>query len=153
MLFQVCVMGHVRYRWCSQLRLKARGIPAGDFLLSVNVLLSGNNMSKVSLLMKFMNIGVPTFGLHHGIERLYTCPGVDHLWDQIKEQLQVKLEGKQLVLAGNSIHCYPKAKKNKDNHASSHFFKKLIFNFFVTWSISHPDTVMKKKTVLDFLGT
>jgi len=29
----------------------------GDFLLSTNILLSGNNFAKVALLFKFMNIG------------------------------------------------------------------------------------------------
>ncbi|KAG1928634.1 hypothetical protein F2P79_023504 [Pimephales promelas] len=51
----ICPNGHCLWRWNSQPVLKF-GMQAGDFLLSTNILLSGNNYTKVALLFKFMNI-------------------------------------------------------------------------------------------------
>ncbi|XP_077050187.1 uncharacterized protein LOC143697157 [Siphateles boraxobius] len=53
----ICPNGHSSWRWNSQPVMKFR-MQAGDFLLSTNILLSGNNFAKVVLLFKFMNMGM-----------------------------------------------------------------------------------------------
>ncbi|XP_078123337.1 uncharacterized protein LOC144528554 isoform X1 [Sander vitreus] len=53
----VCPLGHIVWSWTSQPSFKS-GMSAGDFLLGANILLSGNSYAKVSLLFRFMNMGV-----------------------------------------------------------------------------------------------
>ncbi|KAK7918853.1 hypothetical protein WMY93_010137 [Mugilogobius chulae] len=53
----VCPNGHTVWKWSSQRYFKF-GMLAGDFMLGVNILLSGNNYRKTALLFKFMNMGM-----------------------------------------------------------------------------------------------
>ena len=92
------------YKWCSQPRLRTKGVPAGDFALSVNCILSGNNYNKVALLMKFMNVGIPNKDFHHAVERLYTCPAVDTYWADVKSRIWRECKDRQLVLSGMFIN-------------------------------------------------
>ncbi|XP_076125954.1 uncharacterized protein LOC143105746 [Alosa pseudoharengus] len=52
-----CPAGHTVWKWTSQPTVKYSML-AGDFMLATNILLSGSNYAKVSLLFKFMNIGM-----------------------------------------------------------------------------------------------
>ncbi|KAG5281254.1 hypothetical protein AALO_G00069120 [Alosa alosa] len=52
-----CPVGHTVWRWSSQPTVRY-GMLAGDFMLASNILLSGSNYAKVSLLFQFMNMGM-----------------------------------------------------------------------------------------------
>ncbi|KAM4545156.1 uncharacterized protein PAE49_017857 [Odontesthes bonariensis] len=53
----MCSQGHLVWRWSSQPMFKF-GMLVGDFMLATNISLSGNNYAKISLLFKFMNMGM-----------------------------------------------------------------------------------------------
>ncbi|XP_054591657.2 uncharacterized protein [Nothobranchius furzeri] len=54
-----CPKSHVVWQWNSQPTFKF-GMQAGDFMLSSNILLSGNNFAKIALMFKYMNMGMVT---------------------------------------------------------------------------------------------
>ena len=98
--FQVCPNDHVGWRWCSQPRLRARGVPAGDFMMATNILLSGNNFAKVSLLLNFTNLGCPQSALFDAVQALHCVPEIEAYWDSLQASVHDQLKDKSLVLAG-----------------------------------------------------
>ena len=92
-----CAEGHTSMQWSSQPKLDARGLYAGDFLLAVNVLLSGNNYRKTELLLKFMNIGMVNKKAFHNISHKYSAPQIQSFWQDLQnkniEKAKEQLEG------------------------------------------------------------
>lgn len=73
---------------------------AGDFLLSTNILLSGNNYAKVSLLFKFMNIRMVNRNTHFSIQDTYCVDTVKEFWEEKRSEAISRLQGKDVVVLG-----------------------------------------------------
>ncbi len=100
--FQVCDNGHTGHKWCSQPRLAERGLHAGDFCLTMNVLLSGNNFQKIALLVRFMRLGTLSQSLFTRVQGLYCVPAIERFWADIQRDTLHKLAGQKLYVAGMS---------------------------------------------------
>lgn len=73
---------------------------AGDFLLSTNILLSGNNYAKVALLLKFMNIQMVKPSTHYTIQDTYCVDHIKEYWEEKRSEAISQLQGKDVVLLG-----------------------------------------------------
>ena len=78
---QTCPVGHAVWRWCSQPTVKY-GMLAGDFMLASNILLSGNNYGKVSLLFQFMNMGMVDRSSFFLIQDTYCVDTIKECWEE-----------------------------------------------------------------------
>ncbi|XP_030268504.1 uncharacterized protein LOC115579134 [Sparus aurata] len=102
----ICPNGHCLWRWNSQPVLKF-GMQAGDFLLSMNILLSGNNFSKVALLLKFMNIRMVNPNTHFTIQETYCVDTIKEYWEEKRSETISQLQGKDVVLLGDGRNDSP----------------------------------------------
>lgn len=101
-LSQACEDGHVSRKWRSQPLLKK--IQAGDILISVNTVLSGNHFAKISELFRFSNIGFPSQSMYLRYNTMYTYPVIDKYWVECQEKTAAKLRQKEwTVLAGRYL--------------------------------------------------
>ena len=73
---------------------------AGDFLLSTNILLSGNNYTKVALLFKFMNMRMVNPNTHFTIQDSYCVDPIKTFWEEKRSEAISRLQGKDVVLLG-----------------------------------------------------
>lgn len=78
---------------------------AGDFLLSTNILLSGNNYAKVALLLKFMNIRMVNPATHYTIQDTYCVDAIKEYWEEKRSEAISRLQGKDVVLLGVYSSC------------------------------------------------
>ncbi|KAM9426618.1 uncharacterized protein KZ484_020970 isoform 1-T2 [Pholidichthys leucotaenia] len=78
-----CKHGHKLWKWNSQPVLKY-GMQGGDFMLSMNVLLSGSNLSKVGLLFRFMNMGMVAFSTYYSVQDSYCIDAIKEFWEENK---------------------------------------------------------------------
>ncbi len=101
---QICSNGHSLWTWCTQPKLKF-GMQAGDFLLSSNILLSGNNYEKVSLLFKFMNMGMVNRTTFFTIQDTYCVKSIKDFWTEKRSEAIIGLQGKEVVLLGVCLQC------------------------------------------------
>ncbi|KAM4605450.1 uncharacterized protein ACJ7VT_017694 isoform 2-T2 [Polymixia lowei] len=92
-----CPFGHSVWRWNSQPLLKF-GIQAGDFMLSSNILLSGNNYTKIALLFKFMNMGMVADEAFLNIQDTYCVDAVKELWQEKRADVIGRLHSKDHVV-------------------------------------------------------
>lgn len=99
-LLQKCSDGHTGYRWSSQPRMTKRGVHAGDFMLATNIVLSGNNFHKVSLMMKFMNIGTIAHTFYNQVQLLYCAPQIDDYYTTVQVASRESCKNQRLVVAG-----------------------------------------------------
>lgn len=97
--FQICPNGHSLWRWNSQPVMKF-GMQAGDFLLSTNILLSGNDYAKVALLFKFMNMGMVKKNTFVSIQDAYCVDTVKSFWEERRTEALSGLQGKDVVVLG-----------------------------------------------------
>ncbi len=74
------------------------GMNAGDFLLSSNILLSGNNYAKVALLFKFMNMKMVSRTLFFRIQEHYCMDAIQKFWDKKREETIYQLQSKDSVV-------------------------------------------------------
>ncbi|XP_074469043.1 uncharacterized protein LOC141754103 [Sebastes fasciatus] len=95
----VCPHGHVVWSWTSQPTFKF-GMLAGDFMLGTNVLLSGNNYSKVALLFRFMNMGVVSPVTFNKIQATYCVDTIRDFWMERRSEVIRRLQGKDVVVVG-----------------------------------------------------
>lgn len=72
---------------------------AGDFMLAVNILLSGNNYAKVSLLFKYMNMGMVALGTFFRIQEHYCIDSIKQFWQEKREKIIQRLSSKDGVVA------------------------------------------------------
>ena len=98
LIFQICHQGHSVWRWNSQPTLKY-GMHAGDFMLSSNILLSGNNYGKVALLFKFMNLGIVHRTTFFKIQDAYCVDAIEDYWDDKRSAIITRLKSKDSVVA------------------------------------------------------
>ena len=90
-----------KYKWYSQPSVKdRRGTLLGNFSIATNIPLSGNNYSKVSLLLKFMGLSPVPSITYHNIQTHYVQPTVEQHWRSEQEKLAQQMAGKPLVVAG-----------------------------------------------------
>ncbi|XP_059917444.1 uncharacterized protein LOC132464840 [Gadus macrocephalus] len=94
----ICHQGHSVWRWNSQPTLKY-GMHAGDFMLSSNILLSGNNYGKVALLFKFMNLGIVHRTTFFKIQDAYCVDAIEDYWDDKRSAIITRLKSKDSVVA------------------------------------------------------
>jgi len=76
------------------------GMQAGDFLLSTNILLSGNNFAKVALLFKFMNMGMVNRNTFFSIQDTYCVNSIKDFWEERRKETLCRLKGKDVVVLG-----------------------------------------------------
>ncbi|XP_034401521.1 zinc finger protein 420-like [Cyclopterus lumpus] len=95
----VCPRGHVVWSWTSQPTFKF-GMLAGDFMLGTNILLSGNNYSKVALLFRFMNMGVLSPATFSKIQDTYCVDTIREFWMERRSRGVQWLQGKDVVVVG-----------------------------------------------------
>ncbi|XP_045924694.1 uncharacterized protein LOC123982844 isoform X3 [Micropterus dolomieu] len=96
----ICPNGHSLWRWNSQPVMKC-GTQAGDFLLSTNILLSGNDYAKVALLFKFMNMGMVKKNTFVSIQDAYCVDTVKSFWEERRTEALSGLQGKDVVVLEN----------------------------------------------------
>ena len=76
------------------------GVNAGDFMLALNILYSGNNFAKIALLMKFIKMKPLTKTLFYQIQALYGIPTINNYFDNLLMGNRDKYKDQGLVLAG-----------------------------------------------------
>ncbi|KAG5281678.1 hypothetical protein AALO_G00047580 [Alosa alosa] len=74
------------------------GMLAGDFMLSANILISGNNYSKIALLFKFMNMGMVGRNTYFTIQDVYCIDTIKKFWMEKRAELIVGLQNKDVVI-------------------------------------------------------
>ena len=97
---QKCAAGHHACKWRSQPRLKSKGVHARDFLLASSILLSGNNHSKIALMMQFANIGTISESFFQAVQGLYVVPAIEQTYEAMTKEVAQRLSDKKLVLSG-----------------------------------------------------
>ncbi|XP_065153422.1 uncharacterized protein [Paramisgurnus dabryanus] len=97
----VCTHGHTVWHWNSQPVLKF-GMQGGDFMLSTNILLSGNNHRKIHLLFNFMCMGMVSESTFFAIQSEYCLKPVEEFWEESRERVLNRLRQKtEVVVLGD----------------------------------------------------
>ncbi|CAL8310654.1 unnamed protein product [Boreogadus saida] len=76
----LCPQGHIVWRWSSQPTLKF-GSQLEDFLMATNVLLTGNNYTKVKIVFNFMNMGMINERYFADIQDNYCVDTIKAFWN------------------------------------------------------------------------
>ncbi|KAK5876300.1 hypothetical protein CesoFtcFv8_025667 [Champsocephalus esox] len=98
----MCLHGHTVWTWCSQPTLKY-GMLVGDFMLASNILLSGNNYAKISLLFRFMNMGMVERSSFFRIYDYYCVDSIKDFWNEKRAKLITQLHPKgPVVILGDA---------------------------------------------------
>lgn len=129
---QVCSFGHSLWRWNSQPLLKF-GMQGGDFMLSSNILLSGNNYRKIALLFKFMRMGMVAESTFFRIQDAYCIEPVQEYWEQIRSEVIERLRDKDhVVVLGEELICFC---QHSPHHllynSNSYSFKSILMCYIV----------------------
>lgn len=74
---------------------------AGDFMLASNILLSGSNYAKVSLLFQFMNMGMVDRSSFFTIQDTYGVDTVKEFWEERRAEAINRLKDRDVVIVGN----------------------------------------------------
>ncbi|XP_065103967.1 uncharacterized protein [Paramisgurnus dabryanus] len=95
----VCPHGHLVWKWVSQPQFK-HGMLAGDYMLAINILLSGNNYRKISLLFQFMKLGMVDRSSFYRIQDAFCVDTVEEFWTKKRNEVigQVQSKGPVVVL-------------------------------------------------------
>lgn len=84
---------------------------AGDFMLGVNILLSGNNFRKIALLLKFLNIGMIDAKVFHRIQTKFCLSNIEDFWKKERGNVIQQLRKKDsVVLLGETITSISQSK-------------------------------------------
>ncbi|XP_077060387.1 uncharacterized protein LOC143712055 [Siphateles boraxobius] len=94
-----CAKGHIVWRWVSQPLMKY-GLQSGDFMLSTNILLSGNNYAKIALLFRFMNMGIVDPNTFLSIQDTYCVDSIKKYWMEKSADVIARLQDKDVVVLG-----------------------------------------------------
>lgn len=73
---------------------------ASDFMLGTNILLSGNNYSKVALLFQFMSMGMLNATSFHKIQDIYCVETITEFWEDRRSEVIQCLQGQDVVCLG-----------------------------------------------------
>ncbi|KAK0147524.1 hypothetical protein N1851_012996 [Merluccius polli] len=95
-----CPLGHAVYTWSSQPYLKYRML-AGDFMLASNILLSGSNYAKVSLLFHFMNMGMVDHSTFYTIQDTYCVEAIKECWEERRAEAIHRLKDRDVVIVAD----------------------------------------------------
>ncbi|XP_073671566.1 uncharacterized protein [Paramisgurnus dabryanus] len=106
MLEWSCADGHIVWRWVSQPLMKY-GLQAGDFMLSTNILLSGNNYTKIVLLFRFMNMGIFGPNTFFSIQDTYCVDSIKKYWMEKRADVISRLQGKDVVVLADGRNDTP----------------------------------------------
>ena len=79
---------------------------AGDFMLASNILLSGSNYAKVSLLFQFMNMGMVDRSSFFTIQDTYGIDTVKEFWEERRAEAIHRLKDKDVVIVGNVLYMF-----------------------------------------------
>ncbi|KAG1952354.1 hypothetical protein F2P79_010275 [Pimephales promelas] len=73
---------------------------AGDYMLAINILLSGNNYRKISLLFDFMKLGMVDRSSFYRIQDAYCVDTIEEFWTEKRNEViaQVQSKGPVVVL-------------------------------------------------------
>ena len=82
------------------------GVQAGDFLLATNILLSGNNYTKVALLFKFMNMKMVNSSTFFKVQDNYCVNTIKDFWSKKREEIVDRLRSKDSVVALGEISTH-----------------------------------------------
>ncbi|XP_059400179.1 uncharacterized protein LOC132131987 [Carassius carassius] len=94
----ICCNGHTVWKWSSQPNFKY-GMLAGDFMLACNILLSGNNYAKISLLFKFMNMGMVEKSSFFRIQNSYCVDTIKEFWKEKRADIIAQIQSKGPIVA------------------------------------------------------
>ena len=86
-----CSNGHSN-SWISSEVLTVKNnqkVYVNNVQLSAAILLSGNNFAMFELLAKFLGLSSISETLFYRIQKLYCCPAVQNMWNQVKEVVHV----------------------------------------------------------------
>ena len=67
-------------------------------MLSMKILLSGNNYQEVALLFKFMNMGMVAAGTHFRLQDVYCIEPVQEYWEKTWAEFIERLRQKDHVV-------------------------------------------------------
>lgn len=104
--FQTCPSGHVVWQWSSQSTLKY-GMQIGDFMLAVNILLSGNNYAKVALLFQYMNMGMVGRSTFFKIQDTYCVDTIKQFWEEKRAAIVSRAQSKASVVVLGKFYDFP----------------------------------------------
>ncbi len=76
---------------------------AGDFMLACNILLSGNNYSKIALLFKFVNLGMVNAGSFRAIQDTYCVDSIKECWAEKRAEVISRLKDRDVVVVGETM--------------------------------------------------
>ncbi|XP_070405919.1 uncharacterized protein [Nothobranchius furzeri] len=93
-----CINGHMLWKWNSQPVLKY-AMQGGDFMVATNILLSGNNFSKLALFFRFMNIGFVSPKTFRLIQNHYLVDSIKDFWEKKRAVIIDGLRAKESVVA------------------------------------------------------
>nr|XP_055023118.1 uncharacterized protein LOC129413459 [Misgurnus anguillicaudatus] len=94
----VCPNEHCVWQWNSQPTFKF-GMQAGDFMLATNILLSGNNFAKISLLFQFMNMKIVDRATFFRVQDAYCVDTIREFWHDCRSTIISGLKSKDSVVA------------------------------------------------------
>ncbi|XP_029948188.1 uncharacterized protein LOC115388988 isoform X2 [Salarias fasciatus] len=96
-LYWYCTYNHLVWSWNSQptLRFKMQG---GDFMLSTNILLSGNDYREVALMFKFMEMGMVSESTFFRIQDSYCKGPILKYWEKTRAEVIQRLRQKEGVV-------------------------------------------------------
>ena len=69
-------------------------------MLATNILLSGNNFTKVALLLKFMNMGNVNYNTFFKIQNAYCVETIKAFWMEKRANAIQRLQDKDVVVLG-----------------------------------------------------
>lgn len=104
-----CTEGH-NGMWESSAVLgvkRGQKVCAATVLLAASIVVSGNNVDKLSMLMKFLNMGFLSESTFSQIQTTCVTPVVNELWEAMKEKVWEVLKGEELALAGDGRNDSP----------------------------------------------
>lgn len=83
------------------------GMQGGDFMLAINILLSGNNYRKVAFLFKFMQMGMVAESTFFKIQDSYCIEPVEQFWQMMRADILNRLKEKdEVVVLGETLFFY-----------------------------------------------
>ncbi|XP_038592420.1 uncharacterized protein LOC119916461 [Micropterus salmoides] len=141
----ICPNGHSLWRWNSQPVMKC-GTQAGDFLLSTNILLSGNDYAKVALLFKFMNMGMVKKNTFVSIQDAYCVDTVKSFWEERRTEALSGLQGKDVVVLADGRNDSPGHRAHYCSYAAMENDTKEIIHVA---TINSNSVVMEKEGFIE----
>lgn len=91
------------FKWSSQPYLFGR-FPAGNILLSFAILCAGGSVRKVLNIFKTMGVLVYNESTFYYHQRHFLFPTIVSFWRSYQNEILKKLDGKEVVLAGDARH-------------------------------------------------